>query len=71
VTARRCTSCSGQSLEPDFLEDSSRNSTGYIRWIQGPLQKGLFGGARRWGRPRWDVEALRCATCGHVELYST
>jgi hypothetical protein len=65
---QRCFGCGGVR-EPGFLEDSGEHSKGYIRWIPGPLEKGLFGGARRWGRPRGDVNSYRCTLCGMLSLY--
>jgi hypothetical protein len=65
-----CTACRAPGLEPGFIEDAGEASQGYARWIAGPLERGLFGGASRMGRQRWIVEAWRCTTCGHLELYA-
>jgi hypothetical protein len=64
-----CTACRSVALEPGFLEDSGESSRGYLRWIAGPLQKGIFGGARRMGKPKHTVSAYRCTVCGHLDLY--
>ncbi|WP_340384166.1 hypothetical protein U5640_40205 [Streptomyces sp. SS7] len=66
----RCTQCQGFELEPGFVEDSGEHSRGYARWIPGPLQRGIFGGARRLGRPRFQIDAYRCRVCGHLELFA-
>ncbi|MDF5756044.1 hypothetical protein [Spongiactinospora sp. TRM90649] len=65
----RCTQCDGQELEPGFIEDNGEASQGYARWIPGILERGLFGGARRMGKPRWIVDAFRCVRCSHLELF--
>jgi hypothetical protein len=65
----RCTACGGTELEPGFLEDAGENSRGFLRWIPGPLERGMFGGARRMGKPRHEVATLRCQNCSHLELY--
>ncbi|WP_143688622.1 hypothetical protein [Streptomyces barkulensis] len=66
----KCTQCGTTGLEPGFTEDSGDNSRGYARWIAGPLERGVFGGARRVGRPRWWIDAYRCPRCGHLELFA-
>ncbi|MFJ8073282.1 hypothetical protein ACIQ7Q_04845 [Streptomyces sp. NPDC096176] len=57
-------------MEPGFVEDSGEGSRGYARWIQGALERGVFGGARRLGRPRRQIDAYRCVSCGHLELFA-
>ncbi|QPP07961.1 hypothetical protein G4Z16_17855 [Streptomyces bathyalis] len=64
-----CTQCDTDGLEPGFIEDSGEHSRGYARWIAGPLERGIFGGAKRMGRQRWQIEAHRCPNCGHLELF--
>ena len=65
-----CTVCGDRGLEEGFIEDTGESSRGYARWIVGPLQRGLFGGPRRLGRPRREIRAYRCPRCGHLELYA-
>ncbi|WP_203996997.1 hypothetical protein [Virgisporangium aurantiacum] len=43
---------------------------GYARWIAGRLERGPFGGAKRLGKPRWQVDAFRCPRCAHLELFA-
>ena len=64
---RWCPHCNGQ-LYPGFLEDQGQ-TTGSLRWIPGPLQKGLFGGTKLFGKKRTDVHAYRCTQCGRLELF--
>ncbi|MFE3450371.1 hypothetical protein ACFXJ8_15705 [Nonomuraea sp. NPDC059194] len=66
----RCTQCDGADLEPGFVEDAGEHSQGYARWIRGPLERGLFGGARRLGKTRWIIDAYRCVGCSHLELFA-
>jgi hypothetical protein len=65
----RCSACQSTGLEPGFLEDAGESSRGYLRWIPGALEKGIFGGAARMGKQRLDVSAYRCGECGHLDLY--
>lgn len=51
----RCTQCGTEGLEPGFIEDAGEHSRGYARWIAGPLERGIFGGAKRMGRQRWQI----------------
>jgi len=66
-----CTQCGTPGLEPGFVEDSGQGSYGYARWIAGPLRRGVLGGAKRLGRPRWQIDAFRCPVCGHLELFAS
>jgi hypothetical protein len=66
----KCTQCGGTDLERGFIEDSGQSSQGYARWIEGALERGLFGGAKRMGRPRRTVDAWRCRACAHLELFA-
>lgn len=66
-----CTACGSEQLEDGFLEDTGEASRGYIRWVIGPLERGLFGGAKRFGRARLVVTGKRCPRCGHLELFAT
>ncbi|MER6198505.1 hypothetical protein ABT234_14225 [Streptomyces sp. NPDC001586] len=71
MDSMRCTYCGGVGLEPGFVEDAGEGTRGYARWIAGPLERGLFGGAKRLGRPRRRIEAYRCPRCSHLELFAT
>ena len=64
---RTCIHCEG-NLEPGFIEDAGESSRGNLRWIPGPLEKGVLGGAKRFGKLRVDVHAYRCVSCGRLEL---
>ncbi|MEV6212935.1 hypothetical protein [Kitasatospora sp. NPDC051914] len=47
-----------------------QQSSGDARWIAGPLERGPFGGAKRMGRPRFQIDAFRCPHCGDLELFT-
>ena len=64
-----CSACRSSS-EPGFLEDMGEASQGYVRWIPGILERGIFGGAKKYGKQRYAVHAWRCRSCGHLDLYS-
>ncbi|MBZ9641491.1 hypothetical protein K8369_19275 [Streptomyces sp. PSKA30] len=66
----KCSQCTAVGLEAGFIEDAGDHSNGYARWIPGPLQRGIFGGAKRFGRPRYQIDAYRCPACGHLELFA-
>ncbi|GAB20207.1 hypothetical protein GOEFS_106_01050 [Gordonia effusa NBRC 100432] len=65
-----CVHCGGTSAEPGFMEDRGEGSSGYVRWIAGPLERGIFGGAKRVGRQRRVIEAWRCTGCGNLHLFA-
>ncbi|WP_232734020.1 hypothetical protein [Kitasatospora sp. CB02891] len=66
----KCTHCGSSGLDQGFVEDRGEGSRGDARWIAGPLERGLFGGARRFGRPHFQIDAFRCPQCGHLELFA-
>ncbi|MET7287462.1 hypothetical protein [Streptomyces sp. NPDC005573] len=66
----RCSQCDTVGLDPGFVEDSGQNARGFSRWIAGPLERGPLGGAKRWGRPAWQIDAYRCPNCSHLELFA-
>lgn len=66
----RCTQCGAMGLEPGFVEDAGQGASGYTSWIAGALERGPLGGARRAGRPHWQIDAYRCPVCGHLELFA-
>ena len=47
-----CSQCGGIEFEDGFVEDTGQGSSGYLRWIPGALERGIFGGAVRLGKPR-------------------
>ena len=67
----KCTQCGASGLEPGFVEDTGEGTRGYARWIAGPLERGPFGGAKRMGRQRWQIDAYRCPQCAHLELFAS
>ena len=67
---KNCTQCGCDHLEDGFVEDKAPGSAGYVRWIAGPLELGPMGGAKRIGRKRLAILALRCPECGHLELFT-
>jgi predicted nucleic-acid-binding Zn-ribbon protein len=70
MTVKSCSSCGHEDLEPGFIEDTGAHP-GYGRWIPGKLETGLLGGAKLFGKERWDIHAYRCGNCGKLELYAT
>ncbi|MFD8479981.1 hypothetical protein [Kitasatospora sp. NPDC059673] len=66
----RCTHCGNAGLDQGFVENDAQHSSGDARWVAGPLERGLFGGAKQWGRPHFQIDAFRCPHCGHLELFA-
>ncbi|GGX79065.1 hypothetical protein [Streptomyces anandii] len=66
-----CTCCGTVGLTEGFVEDAGQSAPGYARWIEGALERGILGGAKRMSRPRRQIEAFRCPKCGHLELFAT
>ncbi len=66
----RCTHCGATDLAAGFIEDSGEHARGHARWVEGALELGVFGGAKRMGRPRWLIDAYCCTQCSHLELFA-
>ena len=62
----RCTAC-GKALEDGFLHNYGQSYT--TTWVAGPAEK-RWGMIRLKGRPRLRVFALRCVSCGLIQLYA-
>lgn len=65
----KCSWCGFEQLEEGWMSDFGQGARGYGTWIAGPLQKGLLGGARWFGKTRHDIVAARCTRCSHLELF--
>ena len=70
MKAIQCSNCGSERLAPGFIEDTGDHSRGHARWVQGALELGIFGGAKRKGRVRWLVDAYRCEDCTHLDLFA-
>ncbi|MGW0479188.1 hypothetical protein [Nonomuraea sp. NPDC003214] len=66
----RCTHCGTTGLQAGFIMDSGQYSQGFANWVEGALERGVFGGAKLAGRPRWEIDAYRCPRCFHLELFA-
>lgn len=66
-----CSQCGGIEFDDGFIEDAGESSHGFARWIPGPLERGIFGGAFRFGKPRYIIKAQRCTICSKLTLYVT
>ncbi|GAA4519266.1 hypothetical protein GCM10023191_094620 [Actinoallomurus oryzae] len=56
MSERKCTHCGATGLEPGFIRDAGEGSQGFARWVEGALQRGVFGGAKVMGRPQWEID---------------
>jgi hypothetical protein len=70
MTGIKCTHCGQGDLEAGFIGDQGERSNGYMRWVAGALERGIFGGARLMGRPKLAIAAYRCPNCAHLELFA-
>lgn len=74
----KCTACSGD-LEDGFLPDVGTAQTWAAVWVAGePSTANTFwqrlrtgGGVSLDGVEARAIDAKRCTTCGHLELYAT
>jgi hypothetical protein len=65
---KSCSSCGYEDLEPGFLAENQ--SPGYGCWVPGALEFGPLGGAKLFGKERWEVRAYRCKQCSHLDLFA-
>ncbi|WTD07765.1 hypothetical protein OHA54_00330 [Streptomyces anulatus] len=66
----RCTQCGAVGLTQGFVDESGQGARGFVRWIAGPLQRSRFGFVKKVGRPTYQIDAYRCPTCAHLELFA-
>jgi hypothetical protein len=66
----KCAACGASSLEPGFIMDSGQSAQGFSAWVQGELERGIFGGAKLMGRPKYVVESHRCTECYYLNQYA-
>ncbi|MGN9784004.1 hypothetical protein ACTMTF_21390 [Nonomuraea sp. ZG12] len=69
MTDLRCTYCGEDGLQAGFILDAE-SPKGFGRWVEGALERGIFGGAKLAGRPKWEIEAHRCPNCQHLEMFA-
>lgn len=67
-TDRKCLRCGADDLTEGFLAGKDGN---YGQWVEGPLKRGVLGGARLFSRDKWAVAAYRCPHCDHLELFAS
>lgn len=66
-----CSQCGGIEFVQGFMGDLGQGSQGFGTFVDGTLERGIFGGAKGlWASEKWVVEGLRCRTCGHIELFA-
>lgn len=74
----KCTSCGGE-LEEGFIPDTGTAQTWVAVWVAGApsTKKGFFERVRTGGGISVEnhdvkaIEARRCVSCGHLELFAT
>lgn len=74
----KCTACGG-ALEEGFIPDTGTAQTWVALWVAGTpsTKKGFWervrsgGGVSLEGQDVKAIEARRCVSCGHLELFAT
>ena len=66
----KCAACGSPALQPGFIMDSGQSAQGFSAWVEGELERGIFGGAKLMGRPKYVVEAYRCGDCFFLNHYA-
>ena len=74
----KCTACDGELVE-GFIPDTGNAQTWVGVWVAGAptTQKGIWermrtgGGVSLEGVEAKVIDARRCVSCGHLELYAT
>lgn len=60
-----CSRCGGNSFDEGFVDDATN---GRVRWLEGPVEYGMLGNTKKFGRTQRMVVALRCTNCSRLEL---
>jgi hypothetical protein len=66
---QRCPQCSG-SLKEGFVRDLRDRRADSAFWVEGPIERSFFLGVRLRGRRKAEITALRCDSCGRLELFA-
>lgn len=56
-------------MKNGFLRDLHHHRIESAFWIEGPIERSFFGNVKLKGRAKGEVQALRCDTCGRIELF--
>jgi ribosomal protein L37E len=67
--ATKCTACGG-TLERGFMLDHTHGGYVAAEWVEGAPEWSFWRGTKVSGKRRMKVEAMRCSSCGRVELYA-
>ena len=67
----RCTCCGTTGLQQGFILDNAPAGRGDTRWVAGLIERGPLGRARTARRLHLRIDAFRCHTCGHLEMFAT
>ena len=67
---RSCSAGGNSATELGYIEDGGEGSDGISGWIPGPIQRGIFGQAKRAGRVPLEVITMRCTFCDHLDMYA-
>jgi hypothetical protein len=54
-----------------YLADMSHNIPAVGIWVEGPPEKGAWGGTDTTFRQRLPVATFRCDSCGFLESYAS
>lgn len=64
-----CSKCSGD-MERGFILDNAGGVGLPDRWMKGPLESSIWGGAKVFRKVKLVVETYRCVQCGFLESYA-
>jgi predicted nucleic-acid-binding Zn-ribbon protein len=68
-----CPKCE-QPMQEGFVLDTDAELLGIGRgvvgqWVEGPIEYGVFGGLKYRNKRSLPITALRCRSCGYLEIY--
>jgi hypothetical protein len=66
----RCAKCNAGMEEGILLDFGHGDRTRALSWIAGPVEASFWRGLKIAGKPRFEVRALRCSSCGYLECYA-
>ncbi|MDA3648092.1 hypothetical protein LZ318_22150 [Saccharopolyspora indica] len=65
-----CPSCGADDLEQGFLAERPGGSYSQALWVEGPVQRALFGGVKVRKRRQLPITAARCPKCFFLMFYA-
>lgn len=66
----KCAKCAGSMVQGFSLDKGDHHLTLATRWVEGPVEKTMWGNVDTKGRDCRAIVLWRCVKCGYLEAYA-